>query len=115
MQITDMHPAYSAKTSESTACHRKKGKKEKNTAGYYCLSHSCVRATLFCFCQNSNGYSKGMSFALTAHQFHAGLSGEEGYPPTSRVPVGPGVNGFQRQPVYLCFNSRKIRQRSQAS
>ncbi|KAJ7890789.1 Metallo-dependent phosphatase-like protein [Mycena leptocephala] len=37
LHITDMHPDpfYRAKTSEKTACHRKKGKKKKNTAGYY--------------------------------------------------------------------------------
>ncbi|KAJ6613436.1 hypothetical protein B0H10DRAFT_2165301 [Mycena sp. CBHHK59/15] len=42
LHITDMHPdlAYRAKTSESTSCHRKKGKKKKNTAGYYGLPHS---------------------------------------------------------------------------
>ncbi|KAJ7068283.1 hypothetical protein C8F01DRAFT_1117593 [Mycena amicta] len=35
--ITDMHPdsAYRPKTAESTACHRKKGKKKKNDAGVW--------------------------------------------------------------------------------
>ncbi|KAJ7095396.1 endopolyphosphatase [Mycena belliarum] len=42
LHITDMHPdpAYRPKTSESTSCHRKKGKKKKNAAGYYGLPQS---------------------------------------------------------------------------
>ncbi|KAF5387835.1 hypothetical protein D9615_000419 [Tricholomella constricta] len=37
LQITDMHPDpyYAARTSEKTSCHRKKGKKANNRAGYY--------------------------------------------------------------------------------
>ncbi|KAF7355326.1 RFX-type winged-helix domain-containing protein [Mycena sanguinolenta] len=37
LHITDMHPDpfYQPKTSEKTSCHRKKGKKKKNVAGYY--------------------------------------------------------------------------------
>ncbi|KAF8195878.1 Metallo-dependent phosphatase-like protein [Mycena galopus ATCC 62051] len=37
LHITDMHPDpfYQQKTSEKTSCHRKKGKKKKNEAGYY--------------------------------------------------------------------------------
>ncbi|KAJ7682793.1 endopolyphosphatase [Mycena polygramma] len=37
LHITDIHPDpfYRAKTAESTSCHRKKGKKKKNSAGYY--------------------------------------------------------------------------------
>ncbi|KAJ7771376.1 endopolyphosphatase [Mycena maculata] len=42
LHITDMHPDpwYHQKTSEATACHRKKGKKKKNKAGYYGLPYS---------------------------------------------------------------------------
>ncbi|KAG6821271.1 hypothetical protein H0H93_002381 [Arthromyces matolae] len=37
LHITDMHPDpyYMVHTSEKTSCHRKKGKKSKNQAGYY--------------------------------------------------------------------------------
>ncbi|KAJ7368315.1 Metallo-dependent phosphatase-like protein, partial [Mycena albidolilacea] len=37
LHITDMHPDpfYQQKTAEKTSCHRKKGKKKKNIAGYY--------------------------------------------------------------------------------
>ncbi|KAG6897450.1 hypothetical protein C0992_001450 [Termitomyces sp. T32_za158] len=37
LHITDIHPDphYLAHTSEKTACHREKGKKSKNRAGYY--------------------------------------------------------------------------------
>ncbi|KAJ7904527.1 hypothetical protein B0H14DRAFT_3103327 [Mycena olivaceomarginata] len=36
-KITDMHPDpfYQQKTAEKTSCHRKKGKKKNNIAGYY--------------------------------------------------------------------------------
>ncbi|KAJ7047361.1 endopolyphosphatase [Mycena alexandri] len=42
LHITDMHPdpSYRAKTSDATACHRKKGKKKKNRAGYYGVPYS---------------------------------------------------------------------------
>ncbi|KAJ7507820.1 endopolyphosphatase [Mycena galericulata] len=43
LQVTDIHPDpfYRQKTSEATACHRKKGKKKKkNRAGYYGLPYS---------------------------------------------------------------------------
>ncbi|KAJ7283642.1 endopolyphosphatase [Mycena rebaudengoi] len=42
LHLTDMHPdsAYRPKTSDSTACHRQKGKKKKNRAGYYGTPYS---------------------------------------------------------------------------
>ncbi|KAJ6599058.1 endopolyphosphatase [Mycena vulgaris] len=42
LHITDMHPdpSYRPKTSEVTACHRKKGKKKNNDAAYYGQAYS---------------------------------------------------------------------------
>lgn len=44
LHITDMHPDpyYTPKSSQSTACHRKKPKKKKQESLYYGTPYSCV-------------------------------------------------------------------------